>query len=181
MYIGHARLCVSVSICLSVAAFPHYCTDPDVTWGMVGVSPSCVLLGEFAIGARVSLPWQHSAEREMSASASTWSMPGWFKVVEKWSCANNRRVYSTQKCRFAITSTWPRFLTTRLICTMSVGLSSQPPYTSILYRNGWAVSGSYTGFPQFSVGYILHCFTREFGYLQKWGYFLLEPCPKFRT
>ena len=24
MYIGHGRL--------SVAAFPHYCTDPDVTW-----------------------------------------------------------------------------------------------------------------------------------------------------
>ena len=29
MYIGHGRLCV----CLSVAAFPHYCADPDVTWG----------------------------------------------------------------------------------------------------------------------------------------------------
>jgi len=28
MYIGHGRLCV----CLSLAAFPHYCTDPDVTW-----------------------------------------------------------------------------------------------------------------------------------------------------
>jgi len=24
---------VCVSVCLSVAAFPHYCTDPDVTWG----------------------------------------------------------------------------------------------------------------------------------------------------
>ena len=29
MYIGHARLCV----CLSLVAFPHYYTDPDVTWG----------------------------------------------------------------------------------------------------------------------------------------------------
>jgi len=29
MYIGHARLCV----CVSLAAFPYYCTDPDVTWG----------------------------------------------------------------------------------------------------------------------------------------------------
>ena len=29
MYCGHARL----SVCLSAAAFPHYCTDPDVTWG----------------------------------------------------------------------------------------------------------------------------------------------------
>jgi len=31
MYRGHARLCVSV--CLSAAACPRYCTDPDVTWG----------------------------------------------------------------------------------------------------------------------------------------------------
>jgi len=29
MYTGHGRLCV----CLSLAAFPHYCTDPDVTLG----------------------------------------------------------------------------------------------------------------------------------------------------
>jgi len=29
MYIGHGSLCV----CLSLAAFPHYSTDPDVTWG----------------------------------------------------------------------------------------------------------------------------------------------------
>ena len=29
MYCGHARLCV----CLSGAVRPHYCTDPDVTWG----------------------------------------------------------------------------------------------------------------------------------------------------
>jgi len=29
MYSGHDRLCV----CRSLAAFPHYCTDPDVTWG----------------------------------------------------------------------------------------------------------------------------------------------------
>jgi len=29
IYIGHGRLCV----CLSLAAFPHYCTDPDVSWG----------------------------------------------------------------------------------------------------------------------------------------------------
>ena len=29
MYCAHARL----SLCLSAAACPHYCTDPDVTWG----------------------------------------------------------------------------------------------------------------------------------------------------
>jgi len=33
IYIGDARLCVCVSVCLSLAAFPHYCTDPDVTRG----------------------------------------------------------------------------------------------------------------------------------------------------
>ena len=31
VYIGHGRLCVCV--CLSLAAFPHCCTDPDVTCG----------------------------------------------------------------------------------------------------------------------------------------------------
>jgi len=37
MYCGHARLCVCLSVCLcvclSAAVPPHYCTDPDVTWG----------------------------------------------------------------------------------------------------------------------------------------------------
>ena len=35
MYIDHGRLCVSacLSVCLYLAAFPHYCTDPDVSWG----------------------------------------------------------------------------------------------------------------------------------------------------
>jgi len=28
MYIGRGRLCV----CLSLAAFPHYCNDLDVSW-----------------------------------------------------------------------------------------------------------------------------------------------------
>jgi len=32
MYSGHARLSVCVSVCLSAAACPHYCTDRDVTW-----------------------------------------------------------------------------------------------------------------------------------------------------
>jgi len=38
MYIGHARLCVclSVCVCMSLAAFPHYCTDPDVSCGNGG-------------------------------------------------------------------------------------------------------------------------------------------------
>jgi len=55
MYSGHGRLrlCLSVgvSVCLSLAARRHDCTDPDVTWGMVGVLSSCAILGGFAIGA----------------------------------------------------------------------------------------------------------------------------------
>jgi len=33
MYCGHALLCVCLCVCLSAAVRPHYCTDPDVTWG----------------------------------------------------------------------------------------------------------------------------------------------------
>jgi len=40
MYSGHGRVCV----CLYLVAFPHYCKDPNVTWGMIGVPSSCALL-----------------------------------------------------------------------------------------------------------------------------------------
>jgi len=59
MYCGHAGLCVCLSACLSAAACPHYCTDPNVTWGVVEDAPSCALLGGFAIGARIALLRQH--------------------------------------------------------------------------------------------------------------------------
>ena len=47
MYGGHGRLCVSLSVCVSVylsvcvslATFPHYCPHPDVTWGNVRGCP----------------------------------------------------------------------------------------------------------------------------------------------
>ena len=46
MYCGHARLCVCVSVCVSVclsaAVCPHYCTDPDVTWGSGSGCPPVV-------------------------------------------------------------------------------------------------------------------------------------------
>jgi len=77
MYSGHSGLCVSV--CLSLAAFPHYCTDLDVTWGNGRVPYSCALLGRFAISAQISLLWQHSAEGEMSASGCTRSMSGFIQ------------------------------------------------------------------------------------------------------
>ena len=54
-------MAVCVSICLSLATFPHYCTDPDLTCRIVGVPSSCALLCRFAIGARVLILWQHSA------------------------------------------------------------------------------------------------------------------------
>jgi len=51
MYIGHAHLsvCVCLCVCLSLAAFPHYSMDPDVTW----VPFSCALFGGFAVGSQV--------------------------------------------------------------------------------------------------------------------------------
>jgi len=55
---GHARL--SVSVCLSLDEYAHYCTDPDVTWRNDGVPPSCALLDGFAIGVRVASLWQHN-------------------------------------------------------------------------------------------------------------------------
>ena len=33
------RVSQTVSVCLSAAACLHYCTDPDVTWGVVGYAP----------------------------------------------------------------------------------------------------------------------------------------------
>jgi len=32
MYIGHGRLRVCLSVCLSHAAFPHCCTYPGISW-----------------------------------------------------------------------------------------------------------------------------------------------------
>jgi len=54
-YIGHARLCVCLSLCCHMPTLLQ-CTDPDVTWGgMARGAPSCALLGGFAIGVRVSM------------------------------------------------------------------------------------------------------------------------------
>ena len=67
MYCRHARLCVCpcvcvcLSVCLSAAVRPHYCTDPDATWGRGRGCPLVVQLGGFAIRARVVLLWQHNA------------------------------------------------------------------------------------------------------------------------
>ena len=47
-------VCVSMYVCLSLAAFPHCYRNPDGTWGngRKGSAPSCARLGGVAIGAR---------------------------------------------------------------------------------------------------------------------------------
>ena len=82
MYCSHARLCVCLSVWLSADACPHYCTDPDVTWGVVGDAPNCALLGGFAIGARVALLWQHNPNAKLlRVHACTRSVPSWGVLV----------------------------------------------------------------------------------------------------
>jgi len=52
MYIGHAHL----SVCLSVLGrMPTLLCGPGCNLGVVGLSPSCALLGRFASNERVSL------------------------------------------------------------------------------------------------------------------------------
>jgi len=77
MYCGHARLCVCLSVCLSAAACPHYCTDLDITWGVVGDPPSCALLGRFAIGARVAWLWEHYG--------NAWQSPAVIRLAHRMS------------------------------------------------------------------------------------------------
>jgi len=87
MYIGHGRL----SVCLSLAAFPHCCTDPDVTGGN---SRGCPLVVQYWANVQsvhrfhcydnthvckliaLYTASTYSAEREMSASACTRSVAG---------------------------------------------------------------------------------------------------------
>jgi len=99
-------MAVCVSVCLSLTAFPHYCTDPDVTGGNGrGAPSSCALLGGFAVGARVSFRCYdnthvcnltalytanaYSAEGEMSASACTRYMAGYNLAVKDRTAAYN--------------------------------------------------------------------------------------------
>jgi len=87
MCISHSGLCVW----LSLAAFPYYCTDPDVTWGN---GTGCPLIVQYWADLQsvhgfccydnvhvfeliaLFTANECSAKREMSASACTRSMPG---------------------------------------------------------------------------------------------------------
>jgi len=66
MYIGRARLHVCLSVFLSAAACPHYCADPDATWGIIGVIPSCAPLGGFAIGAHDNIAANAKCQRVLA-------------------------------------------------------------------------------------------------------------------
>ena len=58
--IAKAKCIVATAICVSASRhIPTILHGPDVTWANGGVPSSCAL-GGFAIGARVSLPWQHT-------------------------------------------------------------------------------------------------------------------------
>ena len=65
MYCGHASLCVCVCVCDCVSVrgrTPTLLYGPGCNLGAwQRLSPSCALLGGFAIGARVALLWQHNA------------------------------------------------------------------------------------------------------------------------
>ena len=91
-----SRASVCVSICLSAAACPHYCTDPGVTLGMLGVTLVVHYWADLqsvhglrcynniaprvlAIGAH-DRHWQHRSEREMSASTCMYSLNAWFWI-----------------------------------------------------------------------------------------------------
>jgi len=68
---------VHLCACLSLAAFPQYCTDLDVSWGMEGGALWLCTIGRSCNRCTGFVAiWQHSAEHEMSASACTRSMPG---------------------------------------------------------------------------------------------------------
>jgi len=59
-----SRSSVCMSVCLSAAVRPHYCTEPDVTGGMVEAVPLLCTVGRICsrgTPARVALLWQHNA------------------------------------------------------------------------------------------------------------------------
>jgi len=94
LYVGHVRLfvCLCLSVCRLVALCPHYmyCTDPDVIWENGSGAPYLCIISRFAIGARVSLLWQHSTageriECEMSASTCLYSLYAWLQILATFS------------------------------------------------------------------------------------------------
>jgi len=67
-----ARVYVCLSVCISVrGSMPVLLHGPGCTSGKwQAMSPSCTLLGGFAIGARVTLLWQHYEKRRLTSLLS---------------------------------------------------------------------------------------------------------------
>jgi len=88
MYSGHGRLCV----CLSLDTFPHYCADPDVAWENGSGCPLVVHYWAYFQSVHGFRCYDNTrlyklialytanacgAERKISATASTRSIPGY--------------------------------------------------------------------------------------------------------
>jgi len=70
------RVCVSV--CLSAAVRPHYCTDQDVTWGSGRGCHLVVHYWAICNGAQVALLWQHNANAQCRRVHALYSLYDWF-------------------------------------------------------------------------------------------------------
>jgi len=109
---GHAR--IHQSHRLSLAVCPHYCTDPDVTWGiMVGVSPTCALLSRFRCTGFVK---NIARTRNVSECLYSRSMPTYryLRYLSKTTCNCERELaHRTWKMwiPLLVKNTFPNFLT----------------------------------------------------------------------
>ena len=68
-YISSVVTCVGLSVCLSLATFPHYSTNPDVTWRNGWVCPLVVYWADVQSVPGFRRYDNIIVEREMSASA----------------------------------------------------------------------------------------------------------------
>jgi len=104
MYCGHARMCVCLSVCVSVrGGIPTLLHGPGCNLGeWWGMSPSCALLGGFAIGAWAALLWQHNT----NPSYKLVSIPRYDDIVRTlggvcarcWPVTGRRRGRSQHYC-----------------------------------------------------------------------------------
>jgi len=78
MYSGHWSVVMTIClcVCLFLAAFQHYCTDPGVSWGNGTGCPLVVHYWADLQSLHGLRCYDNSAEREMSASACTRCVPG---------------------------------------------------------------------------------------------------------
>jgi len=114
------RVCVCV--CLSLAAFLHYCTDLDVTWGNGrGFPSSCALLGGFAICIWVSLLWQRSANTKcQQVLVLALCLVFMRNLQHDVECLNQLKLLhkTTAETTLAYPSWWPFFWWTWINCLL---------------------------------------------------------------